>query len=80
MRDVNEKIIIPVCRKEKKSYALSINGCGLKTEVFVSHSWDKQFGDFMHCIKQAYQNKLKKPNMWICAFGLMQGNSEEIKS
>merc|ERR1740136_337804 len=80
MRDVNEKIIIPVCRKEKKSYALSKNECGLKTDVFVSHSWDERFGDFVDCIKQAYQNKMRKPNLWICAFGLLQGNSEEIKS
>merc|ERR1740136_599520 len=43
MRDVNEKIIKPVCRKEKKSYALSKNECGLKTDVFVSHSWDEPF-------------------------------------
>merc|ERR1740136_590675 len=80
MRDVNDKIIIPVCRKEKKSYALSTNECGLKTDVFVSHSWDERFGDFVECIKQAYENKLRKPNLWICAFGLLQGNFEEIKS
>merc|ERR1740136_538313 len=80
MRDVNEKIIIPVCRKEKKSYALSKNECGLKTDVFVSHSWDERFGDFVECIKQAYENKLRKPNLWICAFGLLQGNFENIKS
>merc|ERR1740136_265876 len=79
MRDVNDKIIIPVCQKEKKSYALSKNECGLKTDVFVSHSWDERFGDFVDCIKQAYQNKLRKPNLWICAFGLLQGNPEEIK-
>merc|ERR1740124_1909538 len=80
MRDVNAKIIIPVCRKEKRSYALSTNECGLKTDVFVSHSWDERFGDFVECIKQAYENKLRKPNLWICAFGLLQGNFEEIKS
>merc|ERR1740136_215901 len=80
MRDVNDKLIIPVCRKEKKSYALSTNECGLKTDVFVSHSWDERFGDFVECIKQAYENKLRKPNLWICAFGLLQGNPEEIKS
>merc|ERR1740124_1375768 len=80
MRDVNDMIIIPVCRKEKKSYALSINKCGLKTDVFVSHSWDERFGDFVECIKQAYKNKLRKPNLWICAFGLLQGNFEEIKA
>merc|ERR1740124_1250377 len=80
MRDVNEQIIIPVCRKEKKSYALSTNEFGLKTDVFVSHSWDERFGNFVESIKQAYANKLRKPNLWICAFGLLQGNFEEIKS
>merc|ERR1740124_1910403 len=60
MRDVNKEIIIPMCQKEKKSYALSTNECGLKTDVFVSHSWDERFGDFVECIKQAYENKLRK--------------------
>ena len=78
MRDVNEKVIIHVCQKEKKSYVLSRNECGLKTDVFISHSWDKRFGDFVDCIKQAYHNKLRKLNLWICSFGLLQGNSEEI--
>merc|ERR1740136_264081 len=80
MRDVNDKLIIPVCRKEKKSYALSTNECGLKTDVFVSHSWDERFGDFVESIKQAYKRQLRKPNLWICAFGLLQGNFDKIKS
>jgi len=80
MRDINENIIIPVCRKNKRSYALSENICGLKTDVFVSHSWDEAFGEFVECIVQAYDNKLRKPNLWICAFGLLQGNFEEIKA
>jgi len=80
MRDVNEKIIIPVCQKEKKSFALATNECGLKIDVYVSHSWDGRFGDFVECIKQTYQNELRKPNLWICAFALLQGKSEEIKS
>ena len=80
MRDVNDYIIIPVCRKEKKSYAFSTNECGVKTDVFVSHSWDEWFGEFVECIKQAYQNKLRNPNLWICAFGLLQGNYEMITS
>jgi len=79
MRDINEKIIVPVCQQNKKSYALSKNMCGLKTDVFVSHSWDEPFGEFTNCIEQAYSTKLRKPNLWICAFGLLQGNFEEIK-
>jgi len=36
MRDVNSEIIIPVCRETGKSYALTKNPQGLRTEVFVS--------------------------------------------
>jgi len=80
MRDINKMIIIPACQKNKKSYALSLNKCGLKTDTFVSHSWDEPFGEFVDCIDQAHHNKLRKPNLWICAFGLLQGTYEEIQA
>jgi len=80
MRDINEKIIIPVCRKTKKSYALSTNIDGLKIDAFVSHSWDEPFVAFVNSIEQALHHKPRKPNLWICAFALMQGNFEEIKA
>ena len=78
MRDINKAIIIPKCRETKKSYALSKNSEGLKAEVFVSHSWDEQFASFVDSILHAFHTKLIKPTLWICAFGLVQGNSEEI--
>lgn len=80
MRDINKEIIIPRCQRTRRSYALSINNDGLKTDVFVSHSWDQPFGHFVDIIEQVYRNKSTKPNLWICAFGLMQGNAEEIQA
>merc|ERR1711935_71337 len=29
-------------------------------------------------IQEEFHNKMKKPNLWICAFALMQGNPEDI--
>jgi len=78
MRDINKEIIKPVCQRNKTSYALSKNSEGLKINVFVSHSWDEPFGEFVNAIQDAFQNKLEKPNLWICAFALLQGNAEDI--
>ena len=47
---------------------------------FVSHSWDKPFGAFVHSLKEDYCNKFTKPILWICAFSLLQGTVEEIKT
>ena len=80
LRDINEALIIPICQRTKKSYALYKNPDGLKMEVFVSHSWDEPFGAFVESIVQVYLHSLVKPNFWICAFGLVQGSSDEIKA
>jgi len=78
MRDINEKIITPSCLENEKSYALSNNNEGLKIEVFVSHAWDEPFAEFVQSIEEAYRNKMTKPNLWICAFALMQGSADKI--
>jgi len=80
MRDISAKILEPLCRKNGKSYALSKNKNGLETEVFVSHSWDEDFEPFVNCICKTYGECMNKPNLWICAFALRQGNTEEIKT
>ena len=80
MRDINSKIIIPVCRETGKSYALTKNPQGLKTEVFVSHSWDEPFGEFVDSINDAFRTKYNKPNVWICAFGLLKGSNDDIQA
>jgi len=80
MRDINEKIIIPVCRETGKPYALAKNPRGLKTEWFICHNWDEPFGEFVESISRALRAESNKPNVWICAFGLLQGSEDAIKA
>jgi len=80
MRDINEKIIIPVCRETGKPYALAKNPRGLKTEWFICHNWDEPFGEFVESISSAIRNENFQPNVWICAFGLLQGSEDVIKA
>merc|ERR1740136_455127 len=80
MRDINEKIIIPICRETEKPYALAKNPLGLKTEVFISHNWDEPFGEFVNSIRHAFQTKYKKPSVCICAFSLLQGSKAAIEA
>lgn len=79
MRDINEKIIKPVCKGVNTSYALAKNPQGLKTTTFVSHSWDEPFGEFVNSIVEAFKTKYKRPQLWICAFALVQGNADSIQ-
>merc|ERR1740136_431627 len=79
MRDINEKIIIPICQETGKPYALAKNPLGLKTEVFISHNWDEPFGEFVNSIIDAFRTKYNKPTVWICAFSLLQGSKAAIE-
>jgi len=45
--------------------------------AFISHAWDEPFGDFVDSIDKVFQTSLKKPNVWICAFALVQGVSDD---
>ena len=79
MRDINREIIEPCCRQSGKSYALSANPNGLKVDAFITHSWDGIFQDFVQAIRTAFQTSLTKPNLWICAFALIQGDHQLIE-
>lgn len=79
MRDINKKIIIPMCKGEE-SYALAKNPKGLKTGTFISHTWDEPFGEFVRSVKEAFKTKFHKPDLWICAFALVQGNTNNIEN
>ncbi|CAB9510078.1 expressed unknown protein [Seminavis robusta] len=39
MRDINKRMIEPLCKRTWTSYALSLNPLGLKLDVFITHSW-----------------------------------------
>jgi len=77
MRDIVDMIIRPLCEENNTSYALSKNIEGLKTDVFVTHSWDELFGEFTNAIERTFRSKLVKPNLWICAFALNQAKDHE---
>jgi len=79
MRDINDMIIRPLCEENKTSYSLFKNIKGLKTDVFVTHSWDELFGEFTHAVVNTFQSKLVKPSLWICAFALNQAGDIETQ-
>ena len=78
MRDVNQDIIIPECNESGTSYALSKNPGGQKIQAFITHCWDEPFFDFVDSIEKEFHSHTKKPNLWICAFALKQGDSETL--
>lgn len=78
MRDIVKHIVVPVCLRTGKSFALSINKEGVPVDTFVSHSWDGSFHKFVNTIKKTFRASVRKPNLWICAFALLQGNNEKI--
>lgn len=79
MRDICEKIIKPCCQENGKPYALFLNPNGLKIDAFITHTWDEPFVDFVESIRTAFQCLIHKPNLWICAFALMQDDNRKIK-
>lgn len=79
MRDINKHIIEPRCRAEGKSYNRSLNPNGLKVDAFITHCWDEPFFDFVDSTKNALHPFPTKPNLWICAFALMQGKSKIVE-
>jgi len=78
MRDICSKIIEPSCDETGTSYALSLNKGGLPIDVFISHGWDGCFSAFVQSIRNAFQTLMVKPNLWICAFSLVQGQNELV--
>ena len=80
MRDIVQRIVVPVCSRTGKSFALSINEEGAPVDTFVSHSWDGSFHKFVNTIKKTFRASVRKPNLWICAFALMQGGNDETIS
>jgi hypothetical protein len=80
MRDICKEIIEPICSKTETSYALSLNKEGIPVDTFISHSWDGCFADFVRSIRNAFQTVVRKPNLWICAFALVQGQDHELIS
>jgi len=72
MHDIVECIIMPKCKETGKSYARYLNPEGLPIESFVTHAWNGFFEHFVRSIVEIYKTRVKKPNLWICAFALFQ--------
>ena len=79
MRDICQELIEPICRETGTSFALHKNPEGLQVDAFVTHSWDGPFGDFVDSIRNVFETCAEKPNLWICAFALVQGNTKLLQ-
>eukprot|EP00549_Striatella_unipunctata_P006885 CAMPEP_0118693326 /NCGR_PEP_ID=MMETSP0800-20121206/11841_1 /TAXON_ID=210618 ORGANISM="Striatella unipunctata, Strain CCMP2910" /NCGR_SAMPLE_ID=MMETSP0800 /ASSEMBLY_ACC=CAM_ASM_000638 /LENGTH=79 /DNA_ID=CAMNT_0006591539 /DNA_START=76 /DNA_END=312 /DNA_ORIENTATION=- len=72
MRDICAKVISPICKEEKRPYALVVNEFGLEAHAFVTHCWDEPFGEFVDSVQDAMSNMMKPLSLWICSFALYQ--------
>ena len=78
MRDINRVILQPTCAENGTSYALSLNPQGLKLDAFITHAWDEPFAAFVESIRHVFHTTMNKPNLWICACALFQGDAKAI--
>lgn len=79
MHDINREIIKPQCKITRKPYAHYLNSKGIDMDVFCTHCWSENFVELLQSIGQAYESNVQKPNLWICAFALFQGDEKEIE-
>jgi hypothetical protein len=79
MRAINEAIIIPKCGRNGVSYSQMLNPGGCWVEAFITHCWDEPFADFVNSIRNAFRPFTRKPNLWICAFAIQQGDHQTIE-
>ncbi|CAB9512699.1 ankyrin 3, node of Ranvier (ankyrin G) [Seminavis robusta] len=80
MHDVNQHILIPICQESNTSYALTLNPKGLRAEIFCTHCWDEPVIEFVTSLLEPFERFLKKPNFWICALALPQGNPQTLQA
>jgi len=82
IQEINENVIAPICKEEDKPYSLNLNVDvdGLELDVFVSNSQNEPFGEFVDKIRQTYQNKIDKPNFWICICTVSKENLRKNQS
>ena len=78
MREINEAFIKPECKRTGTSVALSLNPNGRKVTVFVTHAWAENFAEFLGSIRKQFSGALQKPDLWICAFALIQSDDAAV--
>ncbi|CAE7780128.1 uba3 [Symbiodinium necroappetens] len=94
MWHVVQQIVKPSCAEHGAPIALVRNGScsvGLPSPVpkmspdrlpvqdFITHCWREPFHEFMDSLRHAYDVRVVKPHLFICAFSLFQGVPEDIQ-
>ncbi|CAE7272488.1 roco5 [Symbiodinium sp. CCMP2592] len=51
----------------------------LPVQDFITHCWREPFHEFMDSLRHAYDVRVVKPHLFICAFSLFQGVPEDIQ-
>jgi len=79
MWDVVQRIVKPVCKNYGAPIALVYNGWKVaKVDGFVTHCWAEPFAEFMNSLRAAYDTDFIKPNLFICAFTIFQGDFDDV--
>ena len=47
---------------------------------FITHCWREPFHEFMDSLRHAYDVRVVKPHLFICAFSLFQGLLEDLSA
>ena len=50
----------------------------LPVQDFITHCWREPFHEFMDSLRHAYDVRVVKPHLFICAFSLFQGLLESF--
>lgn len=80
MWHVVQDIVKPSCAKHGAPIALVRNGWQvLPVQDFITHCWREPFHEFMDSLRHAYDVAVVKPNLFICAFSLFQGDASDIE-
>eukprot|EP00435_Cladocopium_sp_Y103_P045865 s30_g13.t1 len=80
MWHVVQEIVKPSCAQTGAPMTLVRNGWEvLPVQDFVTHCWREPFHEFMDSLRHAYDVNVVKPNLFICAFSLFQGDVSDIE-
>lgn len=80
MWHVVQEIVKPSCAQTGAPMTLVRNGWQvLPVQDFVTHCWREPFHEFMDSLRHAYDVNVVKPNLFICAFSLFQGDVSDIE-
>ncbi|CAE8677656.1 unnamed protein product, partial [Polarella glacialis] len=81
--DVVKQLVQPATMAAGRSYACMLNWRELlQVDVFISHAWAENFGNFVTSVEKALENRVRaeETSLWICSFALCQSsNADDIK-